>query len=127
MDTEDQVNEEQTSRGDRASSLSPTQERCAHETVSEYHTAGRFAPVAKYWSCDECGLPFVPERSAPEGSPFTKEQHHELCIGVMAGCYPFVDDIQKQAIREGIESARLLGIPVDCRNLEKGGPLFAGG
>ena len=59
--------------------------------------------------------------------PFTMEQHHELCLGVMADCYPFVDAIRKQAIREGIESARLLGFPVDCRNLELGGPLFTGG
>jgi hypothetical protein len=59
--------------------------------------------------------------------PFTLEQHHELCLGVMAGCYRYVDATQKQAIREGVESARLLGFPVDTRNLEKGGPLFTGG
>lgn len=70
-----------------------------------------------------CNSPLVSERP----SPFTGEQHHELCLGVMARCYPFVDEDLKQAIREGIESARLLGIPIDCRNLEQGGPLFNGG
>lgn len=59
--------------------------------------------------------------------PFTMEQHHELCLGVMAGCYPFVDAGMKQAIREGVEAAALLGFPVSIENLEAGGPLFTGG
>lgn len=107
----------------------PAQERCAHEVVNEYHTAGRFAPVKKFWSCVECGKDFIPRDSviAPQGSPFTTEQHHELCLGVMADCYPFVNAIRQQAIREAIESAALLGFPVSARNLEKGGPLFTGG
>lgn len=100
---------------------------CGHPFVERYVTKGRFAPPAEYWSCATCGASFVPAAILPDGSPFTREQHHELCIGVMAGCYPFVDARQRQAIREGVESAALLGIPVDCRNLEKGGPLFTGG
>lgn len=113
---------------DAVSSPHSALEDCPHLNVEMYATKGRFAPPKRYWSCVACGANFAPTASvAPEGSPFTREQHHELCIGVMAGCYPFVDDRQKQAIREGIESAALLGIPVDCRNLEKGGPLFTGG
>lgn len=68
-----------------------------------------------------------PSTSTFPALPFTAYEHHELCLGVMARCYPLVSDDLKQAIREGIESARLLGIPVDCRNLENGGPLFSGG
>lgn len=59
--------------------------------------------------------------------PFTKDEHHELCLGVMARCYPYVSDDLKQAIREGIESAAQLGIPVSTKNLERGGPLVTGG
>lgn len=104
-------------------SARPAQDTCVHETVERYVTAGRFAPQAEHWSCSECGASFIPCASRP----FTLEQHHELCLGVMSGCYPFVDATLQQAIREGVESAKLLGLPVDCRNLEKGGPLFCGG
>lgn len=60
-------------------------------------------------------------------SPFRGEQHHGLCLGVMAQCYPLVNETLKQAIREAIESAALLGFPVSTKNLEQGGPLFTGG
>jgi hypothetical protein len=72
-------------------------------------------------------LPHESMSEEPQTCPFTTEQHHELCIGVMAACYPYVDAGLKQAIREGIESAALLGIPVSTKNLERGGPLFTGG
>lgn len=79
----------------------------------------------------EAGERAVVERLRAKGLlpplPFTRDEHHELCLGVMARCYPFVGDELKQAIREGVESAAQIGIPVDCRNLEKGGPLFTGG
>jgi hypothetical protein len=62
-----------------------------------------------------------------ETALFTIEQHHELCLGIMALCYPQVDARTQQAIREGVESAQALGVPVNTRNLEQGGPLFSGG
>lgn len=59
--------------------------------------------------------------------PFTRDEHHELCLGVMARCYPRVGKDLQQAIREGVESAAALGIPVNTKNLEAGGPIFSGG
>lgn len=57
----------------------------------------------------------------------TVETHHELCLGVLAGCYPHVPADLQQAITEGITAAAELGFLVSTKNLAKGGPLFTGG
>lgn len=62
-----------------------------------------------------------------DGDQMTTETHHELCIGVMASCYPHVPPELQQAIAEGVKAAAELGFPVSTRNLSKGGPLFTGG
>lgn len=56
-----------------------------------------------------------------------KEQHHELCLGVLAQCYKHVPPELQQAIYEGIEYAAELGFPVDAQKLKSGKGIFSGG
>lgn len=57
----------------------------------------------------------------------TIEEHHELCLGVLNLCYDHVPTDLQTAIREAVESAQGLGLPVSLANLKARKSLFSGG
>ena len=56
----------------------------------------------------------------------TKQEHHELCLGILNLCYAHVPIDIQVAIKEGIDAAQELGFNVDSKNLGIKG-LFSGG
>lgn len=65
----------------------------------------------------------------------TTQQHHFLCLGVLAKLYIEAKDrhsftdlsgMDMQAIEEAVESAEKLGLPVRLENLRAGLPLCTG-
>ncbi len=57
----------------------------------------------------------------------TVAMHHEICLGVLAQCYPYVPPDLQAAIVEGVRSARQMGAAVDEQRLGTDQRLFTGG
>lgn len=53
----------------------------------------------------------------------TVEQHHKLCLGVLALCHAHVPVHLQRAILEGLESAKQMGAPISPENVARGMPL----
>jgi hypothetical protein len=53
----------------------------------------------------------------------TAEQHHLLCMGVMAECYQHVPEELRIAIYDGITLAQKMGAPLDPENVDRNLPL----
>lgn len=51
------------------------------------------------------------------------EQHHKLCIGVLAMCYKHVPWELKRAIRDGCLAAKDMGMQINPDNLGTDKPL----
>ena len=53
------------------------------------------------------------------------EEHHLLCIGVLACCYQHVPAELKSAITEACETAKAMGMNIKPERLVTGQPLHA--
>lgn len=56
-------------------------------------------------------------------SEMTVEEHHELCIGVLACCYKHVPPDLQRAIMEGLRAAQQMGMDITPDNVLTGEPL----
>lgn len=54
----------------------------------------------------------------------TVEQHHRLCLGVLALCYQHVPDHLQRSIMEGLEAAEKMGAGITAANVTRGLPLL---
>lgn len=50
----------------------------------------------------------------------TVEQHHRLCVGVLAWCYQYAPPELQQAIMQGLEAYRAMGAPINPEHVKQG-------
>lgn len=50
----------------------------------------------------------------------TVEQHHRLCVGMLAGLYKFAPPDMQAAIMQGLEAYRAMGAPIEPTNAMHG-------
>lgn len=53
----------------------------------------------------------------------TVQEHHELCMGVLACCFQHVPTHIRAAIYQACQSAQAMGMKIEADNLLKGEPL----
>jgi hypothetical protein len=55
----------------------------------------------------------------------TVREHHELSMGVLAMCFPYVPKYLQIAILQAAHSAKVMGMKIEPDNLLTGEPLHA--